>query len=45
MLVHILGMDGDPLDPTHPAKARILLKRKKAKVVRRLPFAIKLTKE
>ena len=45
MLVHVLGMDGDPLDPTHPAKARILLKRKKAKVVRRLPFTIKLTYE
>ena len=38
-------MDGDSLDPTHPAKARILLKRKKAKVVRRLPFTIKLTYE
>ena len=38
MLVYVLGMDGDPLDPTHPAKARILLKNKKAKVVRRLPF-------
>ena len=45
MLVHVLGMDGDPLDPTHPAKARILLKRKKAKVVRKLPFTIKLTYE
>ena len=29
MLVHVLGMDVDPLDPTHPAKARILLKQKK----------------
>ena len=38
-------MDGDPLDPTHPAKARILLKQKKAKVVRKLPFTIKLTYE
>ena len=45
MLVYVLGMDGDPLDPTHPAKARILLKQKKAKVVRRLPFTIKLTYE
>ena len=45
MLVYVLGMDGDPLDPTHPAKARILLKHKKAKVVRRLPFTIKLTYE
>ena len=43
MLVYVLGMDGDPLDPTHPAKARILLKQNKAKVVRRLPFTIKLT--
>ena len=43
MLVYVLSMDGDPLDPTHPAKARILLKQKKAKVVRRLPFIIKLT--
>ena len=45
MLVYVLGMDGDPLDPTHPAKARILLKNKKAKVIRRLPFTIKLTYE
>ena len=45
MLVYVLDMDGDPLDPTHPAKARILLKQKKAKVVRRLPFTIKLTYE
>ena len=45
MLVYVLGMDGDPLDPTHPAKARILLKQKKAKVVRKLPFTIKLTYE
>ena len=45
MLVYVLSMDGDPLDPTHPAKARILLKQKKAKVVRRLPFTIKLTYE
>lgn len=45
MLVYVLGMDGDPLDPTHPAKARILLKNQKAKVVRRLPFTIKLTYE
>ena len=45
MLVYVLSMDGDPLDPTHPAKARILLKNKKAKVVRRLPFTIKLTYE
>ena len=43
MLVYVLSMDEDPLDPTHPAKARILLKQKKAKVVRRLPFTIKLT--
>ena len=45
MLVYVLSMDGDPLDPTHPAKARILLKKNKAKVVRRLPFTIKLTYE
>ena len=45
MLVYILSMDGSPLDPTHPAKARILLKQKKAKVIRRLPFTIKLTYE
>ena len=45
MLVYVLGMDGSPLDPTHPAKARILLKQKKAKVVKRLPFTIKLTYE
>ncbi|MBO5096270.1 MAG: hypothetical protein J6B98_05300 [Bacilli bacterium] len=27
-------MDRDPLDPTHPAKARILLKQKKTKMVK-----------
>ena len=29
MLVYVLGMDEDSLDPIHPTKARILLKQKK----------------
>lgn len=43
MLVYILNKQGDPLMPCSPQKARILLKENKAKVVRTLPFTIKLT--
>ena len=42
--VAVLAPDGTPLNPTHPAKARILLKRGRAKVERRYPiFTIRLT--
>lgn len=40
--VHVLNMRGKPLMPTSPRKARLLLKNKKAKVVRRNPFTIQL---
>jgi len=43
MLVYVLNKQGDPLMPCSPKKARILLSENKAKVVRTLPFTIKLT--
>lgn len=40
MLVYVLNKDGKPLMPCKSVKARILLKQKKAKVIRRVPFTI-----
>ena len=46
MLVYVLDMNGQPLMPTHNgAKVRILLKQKRAKVVSKCPFTIKLLYE
>lgn len=42
MYVYVKNINGKPLMPTNPAKARILLKIGKAKVVSRIPFTIKL---
>ena len=42
MKVLVIGMNGLGLMPTTPRKARILLKEKKATVVRKVPFTIKL---
>jgi hypothetical protein len=42
MLVYVLNLHGQPLMPCSARKARLLLKQKKAVVVRREPFAIKL---
>ena len=42
MLVYVLNKDGKPLMPCNAVKARILLKQKKAKVIRREPFVIQL---
>ena len=42
MLVYVLNKYGKPLMPCKPAKARHLLKKQKAKVVRREPFTIQL---
>ncbi|MBI4750384.1 MAG: HNH endonuclease [Acidobacteria bacterium] len=42
VFVYVLNCDGKPLMPTSPAKARLLLKEGKAKVVRKTPFTIKL---
>ena len=41
--VYVLNMRGNPLMPCSPRKAKILLKEKKAKVVKRIPFTIQLT--
>lgn len=40
--VYVLNMRGHPLMPTSPRKARVLVKRNKAKVVKRMPFTIQL---
>lgn len=42
MLVYVLNKHGKPLMPCKPSKARKLLKNKKAKVIKRLPFTIQL---
>ncbi len=42
MLVYVLNKDGKALMPCHSGKARILLKERKAKVVKRTPFTIQL---
>ena len=42
MLVYVLNQNGKPLMPCKSVKARILLKQKKAKVIRREPFVIQL---
>lgn len=43
MMVLVQNKDGSPLSPCHPARARILLKKDKAKVVCTYPFTIRLT--
>ncbi len=43
--VFVLNADKQPLSPIHPGKARLLLNRKKAAVIRRYPFTIILKKE
>ena len=46
MLVYVISKDGQPLMPiSRCGKVRRLLKEKKAKVVRREPFTIKLLYE
>ena len=46
MLVYVLDKNGQPLMPTHNgAKVRVLLKRKRAKVVSKCPFTIRLLYE
>jgi len=42
MLVYILNKNGKPLMPCKPQKARILLRDKKAKVIKKEPFTIQL---
>lgn len=43
MMVLVQNKDGASLSPCHPARARILLKKGKAKVISTYPFTIKLT--
>ena len=43
--VYVLNKHGEPLMPCSPGKARLLLKRQKACVVKRTPFTIKLLHE
>lgn len=46
MLVYVVDKNGQPLMPTHNgAKVRVLLKHKRAKVVSKCPFTIKLLYE
>lgn len=40
--VYVLNKRGQPLMPTTPRKARVLLKEGKAKVIERMPFTIQL---
>ena len=42
MFVYVLNKHDKPLMPCKPRKARILLKQKKAKVIKQTPFTIKL---
>ncbi len=42
MFVYVFNCHGEPLMPCQPRKARLLLKSKKAKVVRMVPFTIEL---
>jgi len=42
VLAYVLNRHGKPLMPCHPAKARMLLKQGKAKVIQRTPFTIQL---
>ena len=42
MFVYVLNKHDKPLMPCKPRKARILLKQKKAKVIKQTPFNIKL---
>ena len=43
-VVYVLSIKGELLMPTKPAKARKLLKKGEAHVVKRKPFTIKLNK-
>lgn len=45
MKVYVKSKQGDWLMPTHSAKARVLLKEGKAKVIQRTPFSIQLLYE
>lgn len=42
MLVYVINKENQPLMPTTPRKAKILLKQNKAKAIKRTPFTIQL---
>jgi RRXRR protein/HNH endonuclease len=42
VFVYVLNCHGEPLMPCHPRKARLLLKEGKAKVVKMVPFTLRL---
>jgi hypothetical protein len=44
-MVYVIDINGKPLMPCKPAIARLLLKQGKAKVLRRVPFTMKLLYE
>lgn len=43
--VYVISIDGNPLMPCSPTKAKHLLKENRARVVKRIPFTIQLTFE
>ncbi len=45
MMAYVISLSGEPLDPTHPAKARKLVRKGKANVLQVNPFTIQLTYE
>jgi hypothetical protein len=40
--VFVFGPEGEPLNPCHPARARELLRKRRAQVVSARPYAIRL---
>jgi hypothetical protein len=40
--VLVFGLQGEPLNPCHPARARQLLRKQRAEVVSTRPYAIRL---
>ncbi|WP_341285794.1 RNA-guided endonuclease IscB [Priestia megaterium] len=45
MMTYVISLSGKPLDPTHPAKARKLVRKGKANVLQVNPFTIQLSYE
>jgi acyl-coenzyme A synthetase/AMP-(fatty) acid ligase len=40
--VFVFGLQGEPLNPCHPARARQLVRKQRAEVVSTRPYAIRL---
>jgi acyl-coenzyme A synthetase/AMP-(fatty) acid ligase len=40
--VLVIGLQGEPLNPCHPARARQLVRKQRAEVVSTRPYAIRL---